>query len=76
MFELHEIQQREGELAWEYSQKFKYAIGRPAHPIHEYHQREWYIHGFLPTTLISLMQQWIATLTDSLEQSMKIEAMA
>jgi len=38
--ELHEIQQREGELAWEYSQKFKDAIGRLAHPIHEDHQRE------------------------------------
>jgi hypothetical protein len=48
--ELCEIQQREGESAWEYSQKFKDAIGRLAHPIHEYHQREWYIQGFLPLT--------------------------
>jgi hypothetical protein len=73
--ELHEIQQREGESAWEYSQKFKDAIGRLAHPIHEEHQREWYIQGFLPLTQIPLTQQWIATLTDALEQSMKIEAM-
>jgi hypothetical protein len=72
---LHEIQQREGELAWEYSHKFKDAIGRLAHPIHEEHQREWYIQGLLPLTRISLMQQRIATLTDTLEQSMKIEAM-
>jgi hypothetical protein len=48
--ELHEIQQREGESAWEYSQKFKDAIGRLVHPIHEDHQREWYIQGFLPLT--------------------------
>jgi hypothetical protein len=72
---LHEIQQREGESAWEYSQKFKDAIGRLAHPIHEEHQREWYIQGFLPLTWIPLTQQRIATLTDALEQSMKIEAM-
>jgi hypothetical protein len=41
--ELHEIQQREGESTWEYSHKFKYANGRLTHPIHEEHQREWYI---------------------------------
>jgi hypothetical protein len=74
--ELHEIQQREGESAWEYNQKFKDAIGRLAHPIHEEHQREWYIQGLLPLTQIPLTQQRIATLTDALEQSMKIEAMA
>jgi hypothetical protein len=34
LFELHEIQQREGESAWEYRQKFKDVIGRLAHPIH------------------------------------------
>jgi len=32
---LLEIQQREGESAWEYSQKFKHAKGRLSHPIHE-----------------------------------------
>jgi hypothetical protein len=74
--ELREIQQREGESSWEYSQKFKDAIGRLAHPIHEDHQREWYIQGLLPLMRIPLTQQWIATLTDALEQSMKIEAMA
>lgn len=74
--ELHEIQQREGELAWEYNQKFKDAIGRLAHPIHGEHQREWYIQGLLPLTWIPLMQQRITTLTDALEQLMKIEAMA
>jgi hypothetical protein len=73
--ELREIQQWEGESAWEYSQKFKDAIGRLAHPIHEEHQREWYIQGLLPLTQILLTQQWIITLTDALEQSMKIEAM-
>jgi hypothetical protein len=52
--ELHEIQQREGESASEYSQKFKCAIGRLARPIHEEYQREWYIHGLLPMTRISL----------------------
>jgi hypothetical protein len=67
--------QWEGESAWEYNQKFKDAIGRLAHPIHEEHQREWYIQGFLPLTQILLMQQQIATLIDALEQSMKIEAM-
>jgi hypothetical protein len=67
MSELHEIQQREGESAWEYNQKFKYAIGRLAHPIHEEHQREWYIQGFSPLTQIPLTQQRIATLTNALE---------
>jgi hypothetical protein len=67
LFEFHEIQQREGESAWEYNHKFKYAIGRLAHPIDEEHQREWYIQGFLPLKWILLMQQWIATLTDALE---------
>jgi hypothetical protein len=33
--ELCEIQQREGEPTWEYSQKFKDDIGILAHPIHE-----------------------------------------
>jgi hypothetical protein len=56
MFELHEIQQREGELAWEYSHKFKYSIWRLVHLIHEEHKREWYIHGFLPLTRILLTQ--------------------
>jgi hypothetical protein len=73
---LHEIQQREGESSQEYNQKFKDAIGMLAHPIHEEHQREWYIQGFLPLKWIPLMQHWIATLTDALEKSMKIEAMA
>jgi hypothetical protein len=40
LFELHEIRQREVESNWEYIQKFKYGIGRLAHPIHEEHQRE------------------------------------
>jgi hypothetical protein len=57
MSELCEIQQREGELAWEYSQKFKYDIGRLAHPIHEEHQIDWYIHGLLLLTRIPLTQQ-------------------
>jgi hypothetical protein len=73
--ELREIQQREGESSWEYNHKFKDAIGRLAHPIHEEHQREWYIQGLLLLTQIPLMQQWIATLKDTLEQSMKIETM-
>jgi hypothetical protein len=73
--ELREIHQREGESAWEYNQKFKYGIGRLAHPINEEHQREWYIQGLLPLTQILLMQQQIATLKNALEQSMKIEAM-
>jgi hypothetical protein len=63
-------------MTWEYRQKFKYAIGRLVHPIHEEHQREWYIQGLLPLTRIPLMQQWIATLTYALEQSMNIESMA
>jgi hypothetical protein len=54
--ELQEIQQREGESSWEYSQKFKDVIGRLAHPIHEDHQREWYIQGLLPLTRIPLTQ--------------------
>jgi hypothetical protein len=60
----------------EYRQEFKYAIWRLAHPIHEEHQREWCIQGLLPLTQIPLTQQWIATLTDTLEQLMKIEDMA
>jgi hypothetical protein len=72
---LWEIQQREGESAWEYIQNFKYAIGGLAHPIHKEHQREWYIQGLFPLTWILLMQQLIATLTNALEQSMNIEAM-
>jgi hypothetical protein len=75
MSNLRELQQREGESSWEYIHKFKYAIGRLAHPIHGEHQRKWYIQGLLPLTQIPLMQQRIATLTDALEQSMKIEAM-
>jgi hypothetical protein len=74
--ELWEIQQREGESVWEYNYKFKNSIGRIAHPIHEDHQREWYIQGLLPFTRIPLMQQRIATLTYTLEQSMNIKAMA
>jgi hypothetical protein len=71
--ELREIQQREGESAWEYNiQKFKDVIGRIAHPIQEDHQREWYIQGLLPVTRIPLMKQWITMLTEALEQSMKI----
>jgi hypothetical protein len=46
-----------------------------AHPIHEENQREWYIQGLLPLTHIPLTQHWITTLTDALEQLMKIEAM-
>jgi hypothetical protein len=68
MSELCKIQQREGESAWEYSQKFKYSIGRLVHPIHEENQIEWYIQGLLPLTWISLTQQWIVTLIDALEQ--------
>jgi hypothetical protein len=56
MSELREIQQWEGESAWEYSEKFKDVIGRLTHPIHEEHQREWYIQGLLSLTRIPLMQ--------------------
>jgi hypothetical protein len=73
--ELRKIQQREGESTSKYSQKFKDAIGMLAHSIHEEHQREWYIQGFLPLKRIPLTQQWIATLIDALEQSMKIKSM-
>jgi hypothetical protein len=45
-------------------------------PIHEYHQREWFIQGFLPLTHIPLTQQRINSLGEALEQAMKIEAMA
>ena len=48
--ELRRIQKREGESTWEYSHKFKDAIGRLSHPFHEDHQREWYIQGLLPLT--------------------------
>jgi hypothetical protein len=65
----------EGESAWKYNHKFKYAIRSLAHPIHEDHQREWYIQGLLPLKRINLTQQWIATLTDALEHSLKIESM-
>jgi hypothetical protein len=41
--ELREIQKREDESSWEYSQKFTDSIGRLEHPIHEEHKREWYI---------------------------------
>jgi hypothetical protein len=43
--------------------------------IYEEHQREWSIQGLLPLTRIMLMQHRIATLTNALEQSMKIESM-
>ena len=68
LFELREIQQREGESTWEYNEKFKDVIERLSHPIHEEHQREWYIQGLLPLTWIPLTQHRIATLTDALEQ--------
>jgi hypothetical protein len=61
---LREIQQQEDESAWEYNHKFKDDIGRLTHPIHEDHQREWYIQGLLSLTWIPLTQQ-----------SIKIEAM-
>jgi hypothetical protein len=48
---------REGESSWEYSKKFKDYLGGLAHPIHEEHQREWYIYGFLPLKRILLTQQ-------------------
>jgi hypothetical protein len=54
---LWEIQQREGEYSWEYSHKFKGAIERLAHPIHEDRQREWYIQGLLPMKIIPLTQK-------------------
>jgi hypothetical protein len=47
-----------------------------AHPIHEQHQREWYIQGLLPMNWIPLTQQRIAKLPNALEQLMKIESMA
>jgi len=61
--ELWEIQQREGLYSWEYIQNFKDVIGRIVHPIHEYHQREWYIQGLLSLMRIPLTQQRIAMLT-------------
>jgi hypothetical protein len=48
-------------------------IGKLANPIHEDHQREWFIQGLLPLTCIPLTQQRIATLGEALEKSMKIE---
>jgi hypothetical protein len=64
-----------GNLTWEYNQRFKYVIGKLANPIHEDHQREWFIQGLLPLTQIPLTQQWITTLGESLEHAMKIEVM-
>jgi hypothetical protein len=48
--ELWEIKQRDGESAWEYNQIFKDVIGKLENPIHEDHQREWFIQGLLPLT--------------------------
>jgi hypothetical protein len=33
----------DGESPWEYNQIFKDVIGKLENPIHEYHQREWFI---------------------------------
>jgi hypothetical protein len=44
-------------------------------PIHEDHQREWFIQGSLHLNQIPLTQQSIATLGEALEQAMNIEAM-
>jgi hypothetical protein len=44
--------------------------------IHEYYQREWIIHEFLPLTNIPLTHQRITSLGEALEQAMNIEAMA
>jgi hypothetical protein len=72
---LREIKQRDNESAWEYNQIFKDVIGKLENPIHEDHQREWFIQGLLPLTRIPLTQQRITTLGEALEQAMKIEAM-
>jgi hypothetical protein len=40
---LREIKKRYSESTWEYNQRFKYAIGKLGNPIHEDHQREWFI---------------------------------
>jgi hypothetical protein len=65
--ELWDIKQRDGESTWEYNQRFKDAIGNLENPIHEDHQREWFIQGLLPLTHIPLTQQRITTLAEALE---------
>ena len=43
---------------------------------HLNHQRDWFIKFLIPLTRTTLTQQKIKTLQDTLEQAMKIEAMA
>lgn len=53
--EIRDIKQRDVETAWEYMQRLKDALGKLTNPLHESHQREWYIQGLLPLTKIPLM---------------------
>ena len=63
-------------MVWDLMRRFKYEIGNFSYPINPNHQQYWFIKAVLPLTRTPLTQQKIDTLQDSLEQAMKIEAMA
>jgi hypothetical protein len=72
--ELKEIKQKVAEPIWEFDQRFKTLTGRLTFQIPDEHNKEWFIATLLPHIRVPLMQQKIASQSEVLEITMKLES--
>ena len=71
--ELKEIQQRRGELVWDFDQRFKVLLDQVSFTIGPEQDKEWFIAALLPHIRTPLMQQKVANQQEVLEIAMKLE---
>ena len=71
--ELKEIQQRHGELVWDFDQTFKVLLDQVSFTIGPEQHKEWFIAALLPHIRTPLMQQKVADQQEALEIDMKLE---
>jgi hypothetical protein len=72
--ELKEIKQRIAKLVWEFDRRFKTLTGYLSFQIPDEQNKEWFIVALLPHIKIPLMQQNIASQSELLEITMKLES--
>ena len=72
--ELKEIKQFPNETIWDFDQRFKTLMARVSFQMSDVQHKEWFIAMLVSHIRQSLMQQKIATQSEALETTMKLEA--
>ena len=72
--ELKEIKQYPNETIWDFDQRFKTLMARVSFEMSDIQHKEWFIVALLTHIQLPLMQQNIATQSEALDITMKLEA--